>query len=388
MKTIRTSPAGFHIRTLAACVLVVMSTAASAQQMDPNMKMPMSMPMPASKPAPISQPAHKKAKKRTTTQAIGAKTSPHRAHPAPASKQADVPAAMAPGMVMPAAGTTTAEPPAAMDMSMPMPRMTMPMPVGATPPSPSSEQSAMPSMAMAPMEPVTPIPRLTDADRAAAAPPSGGHSMNDNGIHSFTLFDRLETWQANPGSGVVWDGKTWIGTDLNRVWLRTEGTRIDGKTEDADLEVLYGRSVAAWWDVVAGIRHDFKPGASQDFAAIGVMGMAPYKFEVAGTAYIGQSGQTSARLEATYDTLLTNRLILQPRVEANLFGRDDARRGVGSGLSTVEAGLRLRYEFTRQFAPYIGVVRERAFGGTADFRRAANTDIDDTRIVAGVRIWF
>jgi len=140
--------------------------------------------------------------------------------------------------------------------------------------------------------------------------------------------------------------------------------------------------------VVAGIRHDFKPGASQDFAAIGVMGLAPYKFEVEATGYIGESGQTAARFEVEYETLLTNRLILQPLVEVNVYGQNDERRGIGSGLSTAEAGLRLRYEVTRQFASYIGIVHERAFGRTADFRRAEGEDTDDTRVVAGFRIWF
>jgi copper resistance protein B len=229
---------------------------------------------------------------------------------------------------------------------------------------------------------------LTDADRAAAQPPAHDHPVHDNSIQHYTLLDRLETWNADNGTGLAWDARTWIGTDLDRVWLRSEGERLDGRTEKADLEVLYGRSVAPWWDVVAGVRHDFKPGSSQDFAAIGVMGLTPYKFELDATAYIGQSGQSAARVDVEYETLLTNRLILQPRVEVNLFGQDDARRGIGSGLSTIEAGLRLRYEFTRRFAPYIGVVRERAFGGTADFRRDGGEDVTDTRFVAGVRLWF
>ena len=159
-------------------------------------------------------------------------------------------------------------------------------------------------------------------------------------------------------------------------------------TEAADLEVFYGRAIARWWDVVAGVRHDFKPGASQDFVAIGVMGLAPYKFEMEATAYIGQSGQTAARVEAEYETLLTNRFILQSLVEVNAYGKDDQRRGIESGLSTAEAGLRLRYEFTRQFAPYVGVVHERAFGGTADLRDAAGEAVNDTRLVAGIRVWF
>jgi copper resistance protein B len=240
-------------------------------------------------------------------------------------------------------------------------------------------------MSMAPAAPVTPIPVLTDADRAAAMPPMGGHAAHDNSIQHRTLFDRLETANAD---SVEWDATTWIGTDLKRLWLRTEGIRVGGRTQVADLELLYGHSVATWWDVVAGVRHDFKPGASQDFVALGVMGTAPYKIETRATVYIGQGGQTAARLEAEYETLLTNRLVLQPRIEINLFGQDDPRRGIGSGLSTAEAGLRLRYEVTRRFAPYIGVTRERAFGSTAAFRGVSGQDSNDTRFVAGVRLWF
>lgn len=237
-------------------------------------------------------------------------------------------------------------------------------------------------------QPVTPIPVLTDADRAAAVPPSHGHPAHDNSLQSFVLFNRLEGFDADEGTGFEWEGQAWIGTDLNKLWLRSEGERAGGHTEAADLEVLYGRAFARWWDVVAGVRHDFKPGASQDFAAIGIMGVAPYKFEVEATAYVGQSGQTAARLEAEYETLLTNRLILQPLVELNFYGQNDEQRGIGSGLSTAEAGLRLRYEITRQFAPYVGVVREWSFGRTADFRRDEGEEINDTRFVAGVRIWF
>jgi copper resistance protein B len=237
-------------------------------------------------------------------------------------------------------------------------------------------------------QPVTPVPVLTDADRAAAVPPPNDHPVHDDTLQSFVLFNRLEGSDADEGTTLEWEGQAWIGTDLNKLWLRSGGERVGSHTEAADLEVLYGRAFARWWDVVAGVRHDFKPGASQDFAAIGVIGVAPYKYEVEATAYIGQSGQTAARLEAEYETLLTNRLILQPLVELNFYGQNDERRGIGSGLSTAEAGLRLRYEFTRQFAPYIGVVREWSFGRTADFRHDSGDDTNDTRFVAGVRIWF
>jgi len=243
-------------------------------------------------------------------------------------------------------------------------------------------------MPMAPAEPRTPIPEITQADRAAAVPPANDHPVHDNSVQNFVLLDRLEGWNADPGAGLQWEAQGWIGTDLHKLWLRSEGERLDDSTEAADLEVFYGRSIARWWDVMAGIRHDFQPGASQDFVAIGVTGLAPYKFEVEATAYIGESGQTAARLELEYETLLTNRLILQPQVEFNLYGKRDERRGIGAGLSTAEAGLRLRYEITRQFAPYIGVVHERAFGSTADFRRDEGEAVEDTRLVVGLRLWF
>lgn len=248
------------------------------------------------------------------------------------------------------------------------------------------DMDTMPSLA--PAEPVTPIPGITDADRAAAVPPPPDHAVHDNGIYSYLLFNRLEGRDADPGTGLAWEGSGWIGTDRDRLWLRSEGEQLDGRLHSADLEALYGHGIGPWWDVVAGIRHDFKPGAAQDFLAIGVMGLSPYKFEVSATAYIGQSGQAEARFEVEYEALLTNRLILQPLLEINVFGKDDARRGIGSGLGTVEAGLRLRYETTRRFAPYVGLVRERAFGRTADLRRMEGESADATRLVAGVRIWF
>lgn len=249
------------------------------------------------------------------------------------------------------------------------------------------EHAAM-GHAMPATEPREPVPALTDADRRAAFPDVAGHSVHDNAVHSYFLLDRLEAWDAEPGTGMAWEGQGWIGRDLDRLWLRSEGERHRGATESASLEALYGRSVSPWWDVVAGVRHDFAPGASQSFVAVGVQGLAPQWFEVEATAYLGEGGQTAARLEVEYELLLTNRLILQPQLEVAFFGKDDPARGVGSGLGTAEAGLRLRYEFTRRFAPYVGIVHERAFGDTADLRRAESEDVDGTRVVAGVRIWF
>lgn len=249
------------------------------------------------------------------------------------------------------------------------------------------DHSAMGDSDPSPTEPRQPIPPLTDAERAAAFPDLAGHDHGQT-IHSFFLLDKLEAFDADPGTGLTWEGLGWIGSDTNRLWLRSEGERTDGNTESADLEVLYGRSISPWWDIVAGVRHDFKPGASQSFAAFGVQGLAPQKFEVEATGYVGERGQTAARFEVEYELPFSGRLILQPMVEANLYGKTDRMHGIGSGLSTAEVGLRLRYEFTRKFAPYVGVVYERAFGNTADLRRDDFERVDDTRIVIGLRTWF
>jgi len=244
--------------------------------------------------------------------------------------------------------------------------------------------------AHAPNQPRTPVPPLTDSDRAAATPPVHGHPSGDNRVHGFMLIDGLEAWDSDEGTAWSWSGRGWIGTDLDRLWLRSSGESVSGHSETAELELLYGRSFSPWWDVVAGLRRDFAPGDgdAQDFVAIGLQGLAPQKFEVEATAYLGEHGQGAIRLETGYEVLLTNRLVLQPRLELEAFGKDDPARGIGSGLGTAEIGLRLRYEFTRKFAPYVGVVHERAFDGTADLRRDSSQPVDDTRIVVGVRTWF
>jgi copper resistance protein B len=235
---------------------------------------------------------------------------------------------------------------------------------------------------------VTPVPSPTDEERAAAVRPTGGHEMADNARQSLVLVDRLETFESHGEQGFEWEAEGWVGTDVHKLWLRTEGEHVGDDLEDADVEVLYGRSIAAWWDVVAGVRHHFEPGQAQDMAVLGVMGLAPYKLEVEASLYLGESGYSGARVEVAYETLLTNRLVLQPSLEVNVHGQDDRAHGNGSGLGTVESGLRLRYEVTRRFAPYLGLVHEQAYGRTADFRREDGEDASDTRVMAGVRVWF
>jgi copper resistance protein B len=235
-------------------------------------------------------------------------------------------------------------------------------------------------------------PPLTAADRDAAFPDVGdmrvAEMMHEDPSNRFWLFDQLEAQDGDDGEILSWDFKGWVGRNARRLLIRSEGERESSTTEHAELQLLWGRPIARWWDLVAGARQDFRPGPSRSWAAFGVQGLAPYRFEVEATAFVGEGGRAAARFEAEYEILITNRLIVQPLVELNWHSQDDAARGVGSGLSTAESGLRLRYEFRRELAPYIGLVRQRSFGSTADLARSAGIDTRETRLVAGVRVWF
>lgn len=232
---------------------------------------------------------------------------------------------------------------------------------------------------------------LTDADRAAAFPDlgvagSGGHMAA--GMRNKLLLDRLEWQDGDAGDVLAWDVDGWIGGDFNRLWLRSEGEREDGSTRAAGLELLYGRAVSRWWELLAGVRHDAGVGPSRDWAALGVQGLAPWRVEVEATAYAGESGRTALRFALQQELRLMRRVVLQPRLEFDLYGKDDPAKFLGSGLATAEAGLRLRYEIRREFAPYLGVSWQRSYGDTADLRRGAGEAVEDTRLVAGLRAWF
>ena len=234
----------------------------------------------------------------------------------------------------------------------------------------------------------TPIPVLTDADRAAVYNAPGGHIVHDSAINSLLLINQLE-WQGGGGDGALnWDIKGWVGGDIDRLWLRSEGERSAGRTENAEVQVLWGHAISPWWDWVGGVRQDFKPGDGQTWAAFGAQGMALYNLEVEATLFVGEAGRTAARLEGDYDILLTNRLILQPTAEFNFYGRNDPQRDIGSGLSDSELGLRLRYEVRREFAPYVGVTWNRSYGQTAQYARDEDEDTRELRWVVGVRLWF
>ena len=206
-------------------------------------------------------------------------------------------------------------------------------------------------------------------------------------LHSL-MVERLERARTHDDSSTEYDLQAWFGRDYDRAVLKAEGEVDGGKLQDARTELLWGHAVATYWDTQLGVRYDSGAEPSRGWLALGIQGLAPYWFELEATAYIGEQGRTALRFAGEYELLLTQKLILQPRVEADIYGKRDAARDIGSGLSDLVTGLRLRYEIRREFAPYIGVERSGKFGGTADFARADGKQTMETRIVAGLRFWF
>ena len=203
------------------------------------------------------------------------------------------------------------------------------------------------------------------------------------------LIDRLE-WRAASGrDGYLLDGQAWYGGDINKLWVKTEVEVERGrKPEQAEVQGLWSRAIDPWFDLQTGIRFDANRGPDRTHLVLGVQGLAPYWYEVDGAVFLSNKGELTARAEAEYDLRITQKLILQPLVEVDLSAQDIEELGIGSGLSTAELGLRLRYQVSQQFSPYFGLFYERAFGDTRRFRRAEGDDDASLGLVAGLRLWF
>ncbi len=212
--------------------------------------------------------------------------------------------------------------------------------------------------------------------------------MDDDPLLLTVIFDQMETRDAGGDNTFSWDGEGWLGKDLQKIWFKTNGERTAGDAGDAELQFLYSKAIARYWDIQIGVRHDFEPSPGRSWAVLGIKGLAPYFFDIDAAAFIGESGRTALRFEIEYELLFTQRLILTPDIEINLYGQNDPDVGIGAGLSDLEVGLRLRYEIRRQFAPYIGVNWTRLFGNTADFANIAGRDTSEAQLVIGLRAWF
>ena len=254
---------------------------------------------------------------------------------------------------------------------------------------PAQSGAALPG-AMAPMQGGRPPTSARDPDAY-----SGGYQRstmpNAEAADSLRLgaifLDQLEAVKTEQGSGAAWDLQAWYGGPFNRAWLRSEGNVRNNRVEDASIEALWFRPYHPFWGSQLGVRQDFGDGPNRTWLAVGVQGATPYWYGMEATAYVGEGGRTAARLKASSDLRFTQRLVLRPEMRANLYGRPDTARGLGSGLATLQTELRLRYELRREFAPYIGLAWDRAFGETQKLRRAATGRTDEVKFLLGVKVW-
>lgn len=229
--------------------------------------------------------------------------------------------------------------------------------------------------------------RFYSAEEMAAA---RGQLRREHGgaIVSNLMVDTAELRFGDGGTTFAWEGEGWIGGDINRFVFKTEGEAGEHDIESAEVQALYSRAIGPYFDLQAGVRYDIEPNPSRAYAVLGFEGVAPYWFETTGALFVSDEGEVSARLEGSYDARLTQRVILQPRAEINLSANDIPELEIGSGVTDVEFGLRLRYDVTRNFAPYVGVNYETKLGDTADYARAAGDDESAVRLVLGVRARF
>jgi len=262
------------------------------------------------------------------------------------------------------------------------------------------DMSTMPGMAVEAIQPdlagegTAPPPPLDHyADRVfppAEMEIARRQMMREEGGQNFyqVMFNVAEYQLREEGDGYRWDGEAWFGQDLDRLTLKSEGEGSGDGLEAAELQALYSHAIGPYFNLQAGVRQDFEPSPSRTYATVGFEGLAPYWFEIEAALFLSDHGDWLSRFEGYYDQRITQRVILQPRFELNLAAQDVPENEIGSGLSNAELGLRLRYEVTRELAPYVGVSWDRKYGDTANYARAAGEDPSIWSLVAGLRFWF
>ena len=231
---------------------------------------------------------------------------------------------------------------------------------------------------------------LTGLSASSLAAPVAIAAEVDDQIFSFLQLDRNEYRLTDEGENVyAWDLQGWVGTDFDKLFLKSNGELLlDGELEQAEVQVLYSRLISDFFDAQVGLRYDFEPDPERVYGVIGLQGLAPQFFEVDAALFVSQKGDVSARLEAEYELLITQQLVLQPSAELDVAVQEVKQLGIGSGPSRVELGLRLLYEVTREFAPYVGVHYETDLFDTADFTRDEGGEVDSVSFIAGLRLFF
>lgn len=212
-------------------------------------------------------------------------------------------------------------------------------------------------------------------------------AMEDHRMTFSMVRAEVDQGRADGADVLSWDAEAWVGGDVNKLWVASEGERADGETEHAEVQALYSRNVSTFWDLQAGLRHDVEPDDAT-YLVLGVKGLAPYQFETDAHLFLGEDGDLGARLKQSLDLRFTQRLILEPQMTLEAQAQDVPERGLGAGLTSVEASLALRYEITRKFAPYVKLAYGRKLGETAGLARAVGDDPEVSAVSAGLRVWF
>lgn len=286
-----------------------------------------------------------------------------------------------------------------------MPGMKMPAPAapaGSTDPHAGHDMSAMPAQQAAPSgtdlppgKAPAPAPiadraadRYYDAEAMAQAERALRREHGGGTLHQ-VMLDIAEYQPRRGADGYRWEGEAWVGGDINRLWFKSEGEgRFGDRIDSAEVQALYSRALDPYWNLQTGVRQDLGRGPRRTYAVLGIEGLAPYWFELEGSLFLSNKGDLLARAAGYYDQRITQNLVLQPRAELNIAFQDVPENAIGSGLSTAELGLRLRYERIREFAPYVGISWERKFGRTADFARLRGEGTGGANFVLGIRAWF
>jgi len=228
---------------------------------------------------------------------------------------------------------------------------------------------------------------MTLAVLTALFPGLSWAASSDDPLLYNLMMNELESNDSG-GTPLTWDAQAWFGHDLKKLWIKTEGERLQGGTEEAEIQALYSQAISSFWDIQIGLRHDAQPSPSQDWGVIGLQGLAPYFFEIDVALFVGESGNSGLRLNAEYEWLFTQKIILTPEIEMNFYGQNIPEVSLGSGFSDINLGLRLRYEIRRELAPYVGLEWSKFYGNSADFVRGDGVEVSDVKVVAGLRMWF
>ena len=211
-------------------------------------------------------------------------------------------------------------------------------------------------------------------------------SNADTPMFHSTIF-QIDGADNRAGGLVTWEGQGWYGGDTDKLVLRTRGDMQNGHVESSELWGLWSHMISDFWDIQAGVRQDFDPRPTSALA-VGLQGMLPQFIEADAHAFLSTRGDFSLRLEQTIDLHMTQRLILQPHVQMDIYASDVPELDIGSGISRIETGLQLRYEIKREVAPYLDLVYETATGNTAHIKRANGDKAGELTLRAGIRFAF